>query len=110
MTEPSLPEELIFGQAVEIESAEERAAYLDRACGADPALRSEVEALLRSTGLRGDLLDLPDKKVSGTLSAAERVPDTFSGLKSMTWMPVGRRIEFSKSAEVMTTGARESLR
>src|SRR5437870_6002874 len=77
MNEPSLPEESIFGQAMEIESVEERAAYLDRACGADSALRSEVEALLRSTGRRGDLLDLPDKKVSGTLSAAERVPDTF---------------------------------
>src|SRR5436853_6452179 len=60
MNEPSLPEESIFGQALEIDSAEERAAYLDGACGADKALRSEVEALLRASNSRGDLLDLPD--------------------------------------------------
>src|SRR4051812_25362882 len=60
MTEPSLPEESIFGQALEIDSAEERATYLDRACGTDRALRAEVEALLRATGPRGDLLDLPE--------------------------------------------------
>src|SRR5436305_11763149 len=60
MTERSLPEESIFGQALEIESAEERAADLDRACGADQALRSEVEALLQASGRRGDLLDLPE--------------------------------------------------
>src|SRR5207244_1244245 len=66
MNEPSLPEESIFGQALEIESAEERAAYLDRACGADHALRIEVEALLRAGGRRGDLLDLPDLGAAGS--------------------------------------------
>jgi serine/threonine protein kinase len=65
MNEPSLPEESIFGQALEIESAEERAAYLDEACGADKALRVEVEALLQASGRRGDLLDLAE------LSAAD---------------------------------------
>ena len=47
MTEPPLPEESIFAQAIEITSAAERAAFLDRACGHDQALRTEVEALLR---------------------------------------------------------------
>jgi serine/threonine protein kinase/DNA-binding SARP family transcriptional activator len=60
MNEPSLPEESIFGQALEIESADERAAYLDRACGSDQALRSEVEALLRVSARSGDLLDVPE--------------------------------------------------
>ena len=45
MTEPSLPEESIFAQALEIDSPAERAAFLDRACGQNPALRAEVEAL-----------------------------------------------------------------
>ena len=124
MNEPSLPEESIFGQAMEIESVEERAAYLDRACGADPALRSEVEALLRSTGRRGDLLDLPDKKVSGTLSAAERVPDTFSGpegakrsepsdpayviyTSGSTGMPKGVVVPHSALVNFLTAMARE---
>ena len=45
MTEPSLPEEPIFAQALEISSPAERAAFLDRACGQNPALRAEVEDL-----------------------------------------------------------------
>jgi tetratricopeptide (TPR) repeat protein len=60
MTEPSLPEESLFAQALEITSADERAAFLDRACGNNPALRAEVEALLRAHELSGDLLDLPE--------------------------------------------------
>src|SRR5262249_7803247 len=60
MTEPSLPEETIFAQALELESAAERAAFLDRACGDERTLRAEVEALLRADALAGDLLDLPD--------------------------------------------------
>ena len=60
MTEPPLPEESIFAQALEITSAAERAAFLDRACGHDQALRAEVEALLRAQERSGDLLDLPE--------------------------------------------------
>ena len=40
MNEPSLPEESIFAQALEIDSPAERAAFLDRACGQNPALRA----------------------------------------------------------------------
>jgi hypothetical protein len=61
MTEPSLPEESIFARALEIGSPAERAAFLDRACGQNPALRAEVEALLGAHGRNGDLLDLLDK-------------------------------------------------
>ena len=60
MTEPPLPEESIFAQALEITSAAERAAFLDRACGHNQALRAEVEALLRTQERSGDLLDLPE--------------------------------------------------
>jgi serine/threonine protein kinase/WD40 repeat protein len=58
MSEPSLPEESIFAQAVDIDSASERLAFLDRACGGNQALRAEVEALLRASERSGDLLDL----------------------------------------------------
>jgi serine/threonine protein kinase/tetratricopeptide (TPR) repeat protein len=61
MTEPSLPEESIFSQALEIRSPAERAAFLDRVCGRNPALRAEVEALLGAHGRAGGLLDLLDK-------------------------------------------------
>ncbi len=60
MTEPPLPEESIFAQALEITSAAERAAFLDRACSHNQALRTEVEALLRAQERSGDLLDLPE--------------------------------------------------
>jgi non-specific serine/threonine protein kinase/serine/threonine-protein kinase len=58
--EPSLPEESIFARALEIGSTADRAAFLDRACGDNPALRAEVEALLRADARAGDLLDLPE--------------------------------------------------
>src|SRR5262245_40567789 len=61
MSEPSLPEESIFAQALEIRSAAERAAFLDRACGDNHALRAAVEALLQANARSGDLLDLPDQ-------------------------------------------------
>jgi tetratricopeptide (TPR) repeat protein len=60
MPDPPLPEESIFAQAQEIESAAERAAFLDRTCGDNRHLRAEVEALLRAAELSGDLLDLPE--------------------------------------------------
>jgi serine/threonine protein kinase/WD40 repeat protein len=73
MTEPSLPEESIFGRALEIADASERAAFLDRACGHNPALRAEVEALLRAHEQSGDLLDLPEElAVTADLLACER--------------------------------------
>jgi hypothetical protein len=59
MTEPSLPEESIFAQALEIGPPAERAAFLDRACGQNPGLRADVEALLGAHGRNSDLLDNP---------------------------------------------------
>jgi hypothetical protein len=38
----------IFGQAMSISSPAEQAAFLDEACGGDPLLRAEVEALLQA--------------------------------------------------------------
>src|SRR5207253_530992 len=61
MAESSLPEESIFLQALEILSAAERTAYLDRACGEDRQLRQAVEALLDANEKSGDLLDLSEK-------------------------------------------------
>ena len=49
MIEQSLPEESIFLQALDCESAAERAAYLGQACSDNLKLRAEVEALLRAT-------------------------------------------------------------
>ena len=52
MNERSLPEEIIFAQAMELGSAAERWAFLERACGGNRTLRAEVEALLRADEAR----------------------------------------------------------
>jgi serine/threonine protein kinase len=49
----------IFGQALVIESAEERAAYLEKACAGDATLRAEVEGLLAALEGAGDFLKHP---------------------------------------------------
>ena len=64
MTERSLPEETLFAQALELGSDAERAAFLDRACGANPTLRAEVESLLRADARAGDLLDVPERSAT----------------------------------------------
>ena len=79
MTEPSLPEEPIFAQALEIDSPTERAAFLDRACGQNPVLRADVEALLGAHGRAGDLLDLLDKPAVTVAEPITERPGTIIG-------------------------------
>jgi serine/threonine protein kinase len=80
MAEPPLPEESIFAQALEISSAADRAAFLDRACGHDQTLRAEVEALLRAQDQPGDVLDLPDNRLATTDLPDCEAPGTVIGL------------------------------
>src|SRR5437667_11756307 len=56
---PEMNEESIFAAALEKGNPAERAAYLDEACAGDPALRSEVEALLQSHQEAGSFLEQP---------------------------------------------------
>jgi len=49
----------LFEAAVEIESAEERAAFLDKSCGKDLELRGQLERLLQSNEQAGSFLDKP---------------------------------------------------
>ena len=48
----------VFGKAVEIESPEDRSAYLDEAC-ADPQMRAEVEELLSAIQRAGSFMSRP---------------------------------------------------
>jgi serine/threonine protein kinase/tetratricopeptide (TPR) repeat protein len=57
---PTLHEKSIFVRAIEIESAEERSSYLDRACGADHRLRGKIDALLVAHERPPRLLDMTD--------------------------------------------------
>ncbi len=49
----------VFSAALDCGSADERQAYLDRACAGDPALRQRVEALLRAHERAGGFLGPP---------------------------------------------------
>src|SRR5262245_19325248 len=76
MTEPTLPEESLFLQAIELATAAEQAAFLDRECGANAKLRRSVEALLRHHRAGSGFLESPPTEVvaaSQQLTARERV-------------------------------------
>jgi len=48
--------EALFFAALE-QPADRRAEFLDRVCGAEPALRAAVERMLRADGDRGGVID-----------------------------------------------------
>jgi serine/threonine protein kinase/tetratricopeptide (TPR) repeat protein len=75
-----MSEEEIFHQALTRRDPEERAAYLDRACGGDAALRASVEALLRANVGATDFMERtpPDPDATVDAPSGER-PDTVIG-------------------------------
>jgi serine/threonine protein kinase/tetratricopeptide (TPR) repeat protein len=77
--------EAIFSEAVEIPSAEARAAYLDRACTADADLRRQVESLLDAHDRAGPFLASPT--VSFPSDPPEPVGSTVGPYKLME--PIG---------------------
>src|SRR5689334_14367558 len=54
-----MQEQAIFTEALEKEDATQRAAYLDRVCAGDSALRSRIERLLEQHGRAGNFLETP---------------------------------------------------
>src|SRR5438445_176101 len=73
--------ETLFAQAIEIESSEERAAFLEQACGNDPELQCEVEKLVIDHFRAGEFLERPAAHIVATVdepSAAEG-PGTIIG-------------------------------
>jgi WD40 repeat protein/serine/threonine protein kinase len=54
-----MTERSVFLAVLDIENPTERAAYLDRACAGDPALRAQVEQLLKAHQEPGPFMDRP---------------------------------------------------
>ncbi len=54
-----MTERSIFLAVLDIEEPAEQAAYLDRACAGDSALRARVEQLLQTHREPGPFMDLP---------------------------------------------------
>src|SRR6516162_540430 len=59
--------ESIFSAALEKPNPEERAAYLQQACGTDPELRREVERLLSAEPKVGAFLNFPASTLVATV-------------------------------------------
>src|SRR5262245_36606572 len=69
--------ETIFAEAIEIASPEDRAAFLDRACLQNPALRQEVEKLVVDHFRAGEFLEAPLIQV--TPPTADQPPSARAG-------------------------------
>ncbi|MGH7136655.1 MAG: protein kinase domain-containing protein [Pirellulales bacterium] len=59
--------ESLFLSVLEIESPQEREAFLARACGDDVALRNEIDQLLASHQVAGSFLDKPAPELKATV-------------------------------------------
>jgi eukaryotic-like serine/threonine-protein kinase len=68
----------LFLKAVPLRSLEKRQALLDQECGADEALRAEIERLLEASDRAGSFLDWPAVKV-GITTLAPRPGDETAG-------------------------------
>src|SRR5262249_58625259 len=62
----------IFDEAMEIDSTNERAAYLDQACAEAPELRPKVEALLKAFADAGSFLSLSAEQEDLTVPRGRR--------------------------------------
>jgi eukaryotic-like serine/threonine-protein kinase len=63
MNDPPKSDVMIFTEALRL-PVQERAAYLDRACGGDAKLRQQIEALLQTQAGVGDFLEQSPQKVT----------------------------------------------
>jgi WD40 repeat protein/serine/threonine protein kinase len=72
---------IIFSEALEKKTPQERAAYLERACGDDTNLRAKVEDLLKAHEEAGSFLDAPpfDPNVTLNTSPLTEGPGTIIG-------------------------------
>ncbi|MBL8867859.1 MAG: protein kinase, partial [Planctomycetia bacterium] len=85
MPDPTPDRKSVFGRAIELPAAE-RPAYLDAACAGHPALRAEVEDLLRAHGGAGSFLNASPVPGAATVSA----PGTDSQATRSHQPPVGQ--------------------
>src|SRR5262245_15425280 len=69
----------VFARAIEIESAPERAAFLDAACDGEPGLRRGVEQLVRGHFRAGAFWEPPARGVATTDEPARERPGAAIG-------------------------------
>ncbi|AMV37862.1 hypothetical protein [Planctomyces sp. SH-PL62] len=77
----------LFLEALERSDPADRAAYLDRACGADAATRSRVEALLAALEAAGGFLATPVPAEDDAVAATEAVGPASGPSPGLTTAP-----------------------
>src|SRR5690242_9434854 len=60
-------ERAVFEAALELKDPEQRSAYLSQVCGAAPALREQIEGLLKAHEMLGSFLDAPPPALAATV-------------------------------------------
>ncbi|MAR11564.1 MAG: hypothetical protein CL681_16600 [Blastopirellula sp.] len=92
----------LFEAAVEIKSAKERAAFLDKSCGDDQELRQQIEQLLQSNDQVGSFLEQPAPGVEASVAPIERdnIP---------TALDAGLALAFGEDASVVIGDANHSV-
>ncbi len=99
--EPNL--DSLFEAAVQIESAAERASFLEKACGNDAELRRQVEQLLESHEQAGSFLDKPPAGLEATTG-----PDASDGNLAAS-LEAGLASALGKDEAVVVGGAGNSV-
>ena len=81
MSEPQVEVFEIFSTALELSSPEERAKYLDKACGNNADLRQRVERMLDANPDMGAFMEAPALDIDATIDVPEIVerPGTLIG-------------------------------
>jgi serine/threonine protein kinase/Flp pilus assembly protein TadD len=72
----------LFAAAVEIESAAERATFLDQACGENHQLRGELERLLHSDEQAKSFLERPPAELGATILTSPENPDRAAAMEA----------------------------
>src|SRR5688572_4449895 len=80
----------IFGDALECASPDERARYLDRACGGDADLRAHIEHLLRAHGEAGQFLGGGDRPAAPGGGAPASMADAAAAARAAADGPGAR--------------------
>jgi len=68
----------VFGKALAIESPEDRAEFLDLACGDNSSLRMEVAELLEALEGAGSFMERPAVEIDATMEQDSRAPESGS--------------------------------
>jgi len=104
MNQPAASADDVFARALELPAGAERDRLLSEHCAHDPALRQEVESLLRAHDEAGDfLLTRAERKTKAALPAATASPGRTAAMNAAAYAEI-----FLRDADAAASGRVES--